>query len=203
VEKGYIYSLRIPGAVMPQYIGQTVNLKNRFNGHRRRKTPCTSEKLFILFPEVEMITEEEIVAVDKCALRFLLSAGERGYIAAYKSHIVNRTSGGIAMDGDANPYFGRKHSEDIREVMRNAWTKSRKVKMAKYLQKNCPWAKFTEDQILEIRNSDVTNLSLAIKYNVSQATIIRIRKHETYTHIGGQAYKSRRHKHGKYAKATK
>lgn len=188
---------------MPQYIGQTVNLRNRFSGHRRCKTPCTSEKLFTLFPEVEMVTEEEIVAVDKCALRFLLSAGERGYIAAYKSCIVNRTAGGIAMNGDANPYFGRKHSEDIREAMRNAWTKSRKVKMAKYLQENCPWAKFTDDQILEIRNSDVANCRLAIKYNVSQATIIRIRKHETYTHIGGQAYKSRQYKHGKYAKSTK
>lgn len=85
MEKGYIYSLRIPGAIMPQYIGQTIAPKRRRTNHKKFDTSkCTSSKLYALWSSIEFAIEEEIIAVDQAALRFLMDAGERGYIAAYR-----------------------------------------------------------------------------------------------------------------------
>lgn len=164
---------------------------------------CSSSRLFELFSKVEFTIEQEIDAVDKQALCWLMDAGKRGFIAAYQGHLVNLRPGGRSQAGDNNAFFGCTHDEDTRSLMKAAWTPTRRALAAERLKRVASWKKLTDAEVLAIRLSPASNKHLAEVYNVHQASIIRIRKHETYDYVGGPAYVSRCYKHGKYAKSLK
>jgi hypothetical protein len=205
---GYIYSLRYPGSEVPSYIGQTIDPVRRKQAHLSGKSRTTASEVVgfcrqYLGHDPDFVIEQEVYADQEWALQWLLNAGEKGFISEYEVFLSNIRPGGTDVIGENNPFYSQQHSKETKDKMRAAWTKERKEKYSARLKGKTPWAKLTDEQVLYIRECDKSNRVLAKEFGVNPATIIRIRKHKFYTHVGGPAYKSRRFKHGKYAKPLK
>lgn len=115
----YIYKFTSPSG--KSYIGQTKNLKSRFNGHKRNY-PKVKSKFYDACKKYgfenftfEILCEVETkVEVDSCEIFYISwfnTFGDNGY---------NMTKGGdgVQLFGPANGMFGRTHSKEVKEKLR-------------------------------------------------------------------------------------
>ena len=108
----------------------------------------------------------------------------------YKETIQNVFPPGLGiLSGKDHPWFGKKLPDYVKAKMKMAWTdKRKKMYSDKMSGTGVPWAKFTEDQIREIRQySSLRGFSVASKlaeeFNTTYQTIYRIWSGQVYPNV--------------------
>jgi group I intron endonuclease len=209
-----IYALKEKNSIYLRYIGLTTNtLINRFKKHLRDKTITHKTNWInrIGKDNIEIILiEEHIQTTDE------LCEKEIYYINKFKKEghkLTNTTLGGDGwfgmkfsdthkqnisknhsdVSGENNPMFGKNHTLEARDKIRNAklnttHSAATKDKMSlKKLGENNSKAVLSENDIIDIRkyynSNKYTQHELADIFGVKQPAIYKIVKHITWKHV--------------------
>jgi group I intron endonuclease len=184
----YIYTLSHPLTGEIVYVGKTItSLSNRLSGHlfdskRHNRKLCTwirklaKQRLTPLIEELDTCSEEQS------------SEMERFYIQMFKSWnfvLKNHTEGGEGLvgfahsqktrhlksqqvKGENNPFYGKKHTDDVKERISRA-NKNRKMgaefsEKRKEYMKNNPLSKETRSKIAEANKIPIVQLDMNLNY---------------------------------------
>jgi len=175
--------------------------------NRKEKTIRTHHLLFETFNNYKLKKDEVVHHIDKNPLNndlnnFQLMAdsdhksfhnsGENHYNAFGKNNpfygkhhsdeikelIRERMTGKYC--GENNPFYGKNHSEKTKQLMKEK-------KIGKYFGENNPASKLTEQKVIAIRKlSDEGNLTqkeIAKMFGVSRSTISKIKLRKTWKHV--------------------
>lgn len=137
-----------------KYIGQTVDLKTRWREHRR-SAGIENRALYRAMRKYG-INVFSFEVIEECPVD-LLNYREMDYILTLRSHVsqhgYNMTWGGTDCQGEKNPFFGKKHSDDTKAKWsedrkgRTSWNKGispseeTKAKISATLMGNTAWNK--------------------------------------------------------------
>lgn len=187
----YTFKNKVNGKV---YVGQTCRtFKERMGEHLRHKNTTLGKALakygidnfeYKVIDEaktIEELNEKEIFWIEKLnsitPYGYNLCKGGNntlGYNHKEESKEKMRLSKKGTFKGEDNPFFGKKHTQETRQKMRDAWTEERK-EQARLI------AKTRKHRTVKVRNVDTGEVfdsvkKAAEKYNLKDTHISRVCK---------------------------
>ena len=109
-----IYKIESPSGRI--YVGQSSNIESRFKGYIRMDNSIKSQKkLYNSFIKYG-VENHKFHIICECALNEL-EYSERYYIKIFDSvnKGLNITGGGKSLFGENNPFYGRRHSDEVKK----------------------------------------------------------------------------------------
>lgn len=185
------------------YIGSTTNLGNRLSVHRYQMKKSTHGNR-----NIQALHDEH--GIDAFSFEVIKVVSEKSQLIAEEQHYIDQMKPSLNIAPHAGTFRGVKHTDKARAKMsesrkgdKNCWfgkippcaTMPRTAEMRRNLSEKHSGrgnpmfgvtpahAKFTDEQVREIRNSILVGDSLATiakRYGVSKGTIAHIRQGRSY-----------------------
>jgi len=179
----FIYTLDYKG--IPFYVGKTINIKTRLRKHKmesklkRTHKEKMINKILLNNEDISIsIIDEVVIGTENYWEEFWISQ-----IKSWDIKLYNGTSGGEGGDY----WSGKNHTEETKDKLRRIRFKQiEEGKVYRSIGESNGRSKLKSDDVIEMRDLRENGYSfnrLAIKYNISKATVIDIIKRKKWKHI--------------------